>query len=462
MTAVGDIQAGDPFAVTVEARDGNNTIAENFNATVGLDAAASGGSNFTVGTASTAAAAGTATFNGLVLNNAADNYAVTASTAGPFSGISNGFNVTASHLAVLPVANVRAGDPFNVTVEARDADNAVAENFTAIVSLSAAAVGGSNFVGGTATLGAHRRLGHLQRPGPQQCRRQLRHHRQHRRPRQRLTSFNVTAHHLTVVTSVANSAGRHRLLGDRPGPRRQQRPRRELQRQRRPRRRGHRRLQLLRGHRRHRRHRGRGHLRRPDPQQRRRRLPHHRQRHRVRSGVSNTFAVTASHLNVQPVGNIRSGDAFATTVQALDANNAVAENFTGGVGLGAVVPAGGSGFAAPPAPHAGAGVSSSATCSSSTPPTATPSPPAPPASTTAPPTASTSRPGSLIVLPVANVRAGDPFNVTVQARDANHPASRRELQRQRRPRRRGQRRLQLRRGHRRHRRHRGQRPPSSA
>ena len=128
-TVVPNHQAGTPLAVTVEARDANNSVAENFSGTVSLNAAATGGSNFVGGTKNVVAVAGVATFPGLVLNDAADNYSITASSPGLTDGLSNSFNVTATHLAILAIGNVRAGDPFNVTVQGRDANNNVAENF---------------------------------------------------------------------------------------------------------------------------------------------------------------------------------------------------------------------------------------------------------------------------------------------------------------------------------------------
>jgi len=135
-TVVANHRAGTAFNATVEARDGNNAVAENFAGNVNLNGAATGGSNFTGGTQTTPAVAGSATFASLTLNNAADAYLATASAAGPSNGVSNAFNVTFTTLAVLPVSSVRAGDPFNVQVEARDANGVLAENFGAGNALS--------------------------------------------------------------------------------------------------------------------------------------------------------------------------------------------------------------------------------------------------------------------------------------------------------------------------------------
>ena len=110
------------------------------------------GSNFVGGSQSVIASTGLATFSGLVLNNAADGYQLSANTfwLGPLPGLSNSFNVTARQLVVTSVvSNKKAGISFSVGVEARDANNAVAENFAGNVDLNASTTGGSNFNGGT-------------------------------------------------------------------------------------------------------------------------------------------------------------------------------------------------------------------------------------------------------------------------------------------------------------------------
>ena len=69
-------------------------MAENFSGNVSLDAIAPFGSNFVGGNKNVAAVAGVASFVGLVLNDAADNYRIAASSPGLISGVSNTFNVT--------------------------------------------------------------------------------------------------------------------------------------------------------------------------------------------------------------------------------------------------------------------------------------------------------------------------------------------------------------------------------
>ena len=288
------------------------------------DAPGSGDSDF-ASPVSASAAAGSATFSGLTLRNAADGYVVTASsTAGstpPNSGLSNSFNVTASHLAVLTLANIRAGDVFTVTVEARDIDNNVAENFTGSVSLAVnVPAGGSGFAAAPASMSA--------------------------------TAGTATFTNLQLLNAAdgytvsAASAG---LTGD----------------------------------------------------------------------TSNTFNVTARTLVMGSIANVRAGDSFNVQVQALDAQAVpqLAENFNAAVTLAANVPAGGSGFATGSPQNASAGIvtfgrellnaadgytltASSGALNSST------------------SNAFNVTARALVVNPLANVRAGDPFSVTVTAVDA--------------------------------------------
>ncbi len=149
-SSVATMAAGTPFAVRVEARDGTGAVAENFMGNVTLVAGATGGSSFTGGDPMLAAAGGSVAFDGLTLDDAGNNYGIMASAAGVSAAFSDTFHVTASHLAVSPVTDTRAGDGFSVTVDARDANGNVAENYSGNVLLNAAAPGGSNFTGGTA------------------------------------------------------------------------------------------------------------------------------------------------------------------------------------------------------------------------------------------------------------------------------------------------------------------------
>jgi hypothetical protein len=128
-TAVGNQTAGASFGLSVEARDGNNALAENFTSNVNLNAAAAGGSNFDGGQKTVAAVAGAASFAGLVLSTPANGYTITASAAGVTSGLSNSFNVTgdgggesdAESLELdLSQSTVGAGGAIAITATVRD------------------------------------------------------------------------------------------------------------------------------------------------------------------------------------------------------------------------------------------------------------------------------------------------------------------------------------------------------
>ncbi len=94
---------------------------------------------------------GVATFDDLKLLNAADGYELDASGSG-LAG-SRLFDVGASGLVFMtPSTDKVAGQGFGVQLEARDAQNNLAEDFDGPVQLSAAAPGaGANFAGGTKT-----------------------------------------------------------------------------------------------------------------------------------------------------------------------------------------------------------------------------------------------------------------------------------------------------------------------
>jgi hypothetical protein len=145
--SVDDVRAGDPFTVTVDAIDAQTVpeLAENFNGSVSLQLNLplpfGSGSGFVAAPGTQSATAGTATFSGLQLLNAADGYSLLALNPGGSAFAASrpgGFDVTARTLVVRSIANVRAGDPFSVTVDALDAQAVpqVAENFNGLVGLS--------------------------------------------------------------------------------------------------------------------------------------------------------------------------------------------------------------------------------------------------------------------------------------------------------------------------------------
>jgi ribosomal protein S28E/S33 len=345
--AVANVRAGDPFSVQVQAFDAQATpqLAENYNGTVTLNANAPAGGSPFAATPSQSAIAGTASFSGLQLLNAANGYTLTASgttggspAAAPIGGTSNSFSVTARSLAPNAVANVRAGDVFSVTFTARDAQPTpqVAENFDASVSLTLnVPAGGSGFAGGA--------------PGAQNA-----------------TSGSVTFSNLQLLNAASGYSVTPATTSGAPPAA----------------------------------------------------APN--------IGTSNSFHATARTLVTGAVSNVRAGDSFSVTVSAFDAQATpqTAENYNGTVSLTANAPAGGSGFAASLSQTATAGTASftaalpnaangytiTATGTSGA------SPAANPISGTSNSFNVTAR--VLVFDAIPDRRAGDPFSVTVTARDA--------------------------------------------
>ena len=163
--SVSNVVAGSPFNVAIEARDANGNLSENFTGTFILNADAPdvGGDANTenpvkVGTTTDMSTPGRVIFTALGINNAANGYRITATgtvpnpaTGAPGVGVhASAFHVTFSSVFVSAIAgvavanNVVAGAPFNLTVEARDANNNRAENYAGSFALIAEApdVGG--------------------------------------------------------------------------------------------------------------------------------------------------------------------------------------------------------------------------------------------------------------------------------------------------------------------------------
>src|SRR4051794_16367111 len=154
ISTVPDASAGDTFTGTLTALDAKNNTDSAFASTVSLSnlaasVVANGQTAFSAGGAPTPAVAGTATFSGLRIDNAADGYTFTATASGALSGTSNAFAATFRTLSVGAVADTRSGSPFSVSVTARDNNGNSAENFgsgtsdgsdLALMNLAAAAV----------------------------------------------------------------------------------------------------------------------------------------------------------------------------------------------------------------------------------------------------------------------------------------------------------------------------------
>ena len=78
-TVVANMRAGTMFNLQVVARDAGGAVDSGFNGSISIDAAAIGGSGLPGGAFTVNASGGRVTVFGLVLNNAADGYTLTAS-----------------------------------------------------------------------------------------------------------------------------------------------------------------------------------------------------------------------------------------------------------------------------------------------------------------------------------------------------------------------------------------------
>ncbi|MDQ1395625.1 MAG: large repetitive protein, partial [Acidimicrobiaceae bacterium] len=115
--------------------DANENPAENYSTPIRLTTQApTGGTAIAARTATPVA--GLAYFNGITLNNAADGYVLTATSATFTPTTSNPFNVTAARFGFSTIPNGVIYRPFSVTVTAFDANGNRAENFGSPLELS--------------------------------------------------------------------------------------------------------------------------------------------------------------------------------------------------------------------------------------------------------------------------------------------------------------------------------------
>ena len=136
--------------IELTALDANNNVATSFTGNVTLAINNNPSLGTLGGTTTKAAVAGLATFNNISIDNAGVGYTLDATSTLP-TATSNGFDITAStanHLVITAQpATATAGQAIStVTVEARDASNALLTGFTGNVTVQ--------ITGGTGTSGA--------------------------------------------------------------------------------------------------------------------------------------------------------------------------------------------------------------------------------------------------------------------------------------------------------------------
>jgi hypothetical protein len=149
----GNVLAGSPFSVTVDAEDPYGNLAPGFSGSVTLALANNPTGATLGGTLTVQATAGVANFSGLTISNAGQGYSLQATSNGLGSAASSAFNVSGDQLLVTtqPPAGVVAGRPFGLVVKALTGAGIVDTSFTGTVTLAlannpAARLGGTRTV----------------------------------------------------------------------------------------------------------------------------------------------------------------------------------------------------------------------------------------------------------------------------------------------------------------------------
>ena len=148
-------------AVTVELRDAGNNLVTGATNTVTLAIGTNPGGGTLSGTTSVAAVNGVATFSGLSINNAGVGYTLVASATSLTGATSSTFNITAAapptQLAfVQQPTNTNAGASITpaITVEIRDASNALVSTATNTVTLNISTNPSGGTLSGTTSVAA--------------------------------------------------------------------------------------------------------------------------------------------------------------------------------------------------------------------------------------------------------------------------------------------------------------------
>jgi len=152
--------SGSAFTVTVRATDSGGTTITTFSGTATITIAndPSGGATLGGTTSGVAFVNGVATFSTLTINRAGNGFTLQATSSPALTAAtSSAFNITANHLVFgVQPTNTQAGNSITpaVTVQALDAANQVAMNFTGNVTASISTNPGGGTLSGTTTVGA--------------------------------------------------------------------------------------------------------------------------------------------------------------------------------------------------------------------------------------------------------------------------------------------------------------------
>ena len=134
------LTAGNPFDLTVVAKDAGGTVIGNFDEDVTLTLESQHGSGSLTGTVSMAAIDGVATFSGVMVDLAGSGYTIQAAAVGLTSATSSSFDVDASSIAKLavtagPPMGIAADTGFPLTVEAEDSFNNLVSTYGGLITV---------------------------------------------------------------------------------------------------------------------------------------------------------------------------------------------------------------------------------------------------------------------------------------------------------------------------------------
>ncbi|MHC5540385.1 hypothetical protein ACYOEI_19360, partial [Singulisphaera rosea] len=154
------VKSGDPFSMTVTAKDASGNVDPNFSGVIWVSLATNPGNGMLSGTLSVQAVNGVATFTDLSLNKPASGYKLNVFVYSlPIPPVNSAaITVTPSatqlRIATQPPSSVKTGQTFSLVVNATDANGNVDPGYSGPMTLSLAANPGNGMLSGTLTVNA--------------------------------------------------------------------------------------------------------------------------------------------------------------------------------------------------------------------------------------------------------------------------------------------------------------------
>ena len=153
------VAAGTPFSLVITAKDANNNVATGFSGIVVVSLSSNPGGAILGGTLSVSAVGGIATFAGLTINIpqtgytlqvSSGNLSTTSQAVTVIPGAATQLDITAQPPTGINAGYLRAGDPFGLEVEVKDALGNPATNFSGTINAALASnASGAVLVGAT-------------------------------------------------------------------------------------------------------------------------------------------------------------------------------------------------------------------------------------------------------------------------------------------------------------------------